>query len=282
MENKNRNICVVGLGLIGGSFAYHLKNAGFKNVWGLDIHEDTLKKAEENKMIDRGFSIPDYPLSHSDIVILCLYPDKIVDFVKSHLHLFKENAILMDTGGIKRKVLQELDLKDRMDLDFIGGHPMAGNEGQGLSSASESLFLGANFILTPTGNNKEENLALIIAMLKSMGFGSISQISPEMHDEVIGYTSQLPHLIAAALINSHDNQDILRFTGNSFDEFTRIAKLNAPLWRQLILGNQDNVLRLMDSFIHEMQLLRDAVATKDSSLLESLFVACTNKKKEMK
>ncbi|NLK71429.1 MAG: prephenate dehydrogenase [Clostridiales bacterium] len=283
MENHfDKNISIVGLGVIGGSFAYHLKNSGYKNVWGIDKDMDTISEAEKTGMIDRGFVEAEYPLADSDIVIMAIYPQDTVQFIKKFMHIFKHDAIIMDTSGIKRNIVYQIQDIIREDIDFIGGHPMAGNEGIGIHSASKTLFNNANFILTPTSKNKEDNIIELKALLKNMGFGKISEITPEKHDAVIGYTSQLPHTIAAAIINSNDDMDILRFTGNSFGEFTRIAKMNAPLWTQLIMENKDNMIPLIDAFIAEMNTIRNVLASENADSLRTIFETCTKKKGEMK
>ncbi len=281
MNVNHLNISIVGLGVIGGSFAYHLNKLNFNNIWGIDKNLDTLQKAEADNMIEKGFDNPQYPIAHSDIVILCIYPGNIVNFIQEYMYHFKSGAIIMDASGIKSKIMDQINI-ERDDIDFVGGHPMAGNEGIGITSASKTLFNNANFIITPTENNKAESISLLTEILKEMGFGKISQVTPQMHDEMIGYTSQLPHIIAASIINCHDNEDILRFTGNSFGEFTRIAKMNAPLWTDLIIGNKDNILHLIDAFIGEMDQVRTAIAQENKSMLEEIFSNCTRKKEEMK
>lgn len=284
MEDLDFNVSVVGLGVIGGSLAYRLKKLNIKNVWGIDQDRSTLSEAEKRNMIDKGFHSPEpeYPLQNSDIVILSVYPHSSIEFIKKNMQFFKTGAIILDTVGVKRSIVSEINDIIRKDIDFIGGHPMAGNEGKGILSASEKLFNNANFLLTPIHNNKKENIQKIERLLIAMGFGRISKITPEKHDEMIGYTSQLPHIIAASLINCNDNMDVLRFTGNSFGEFTRIAKMNAPLWAQLIMENGDNVIGLIDAFMKEMMKIRNTVSERDLDLLEDIFKACTKKKEEMK
>lgn len=282
MEDFNFNISVVGLGVIGGSIAYALRNTSAQNIWGIDNDRNTLAEAKKNQMIDQGFELPKQPLSKSDIVILSIYPKDCITFIARNMNAFKSGCIILDTSGIKRSIVSEIESIIRDDIDFIGGHPMAGNEGKGVHCANKSLFKNANFLLTPSHNNREKNILTIETLLKAMGFGKISKISPEKHDEMIGYTSQLPHIIAASLINCNDNMDITRFTGNSFDEFTRIAKMNAPLWAQLIMGNRDNIIPLMDAFISELIRIKDTLSDEDMSQLESIFRSCTIKKKEMR
>lgn len=281
MNVNHLNISIVGLGVIGGSFAYHLNRLNFNNIWGIDKNKDTLQKAEEDGMIDKGFDDPRHPLEHSDIVIICIYPGSILNFMEQYMGHFKTGAVIMDASGIKSKIINEIKI-DRDDIDFVGGHPMAGNEGIGINSASKTLFNNANFIITPAERNSEENITLLTEILKEMGFGKISQVTPQQHDEMIGYTSQLPHVIAASIINCHDNNDILRFTGNSFGEFTRIAKMNAPLWADLILGNKDNMAALIDSFINEMNQIKTAIESENKPMLEEIFSSSTRRKEEMK
>jgi len=213
---------------------------------------------------------------------MAIYPRSTAEFISKYMSVLKPGTIIMDTSGIKRSIVKEVQSFIRKDIDYIGGHPMAGNEGKGVDSASETLFDGANFLLTPSSINKEKNIRIIESLLKSVGFGKISKVSPEKHDKLIGYTSQLPHLIAASLINCNKEKDVLRFTGNSFGEFTRIAKMNAPLWSQLIMDNRDQLLPLIDAFMDEMVDLRKALSSQNIKNLESIFSVCTKKKEEMK
>ncbi len=282
MEEYDFNISIVGLGVIGGSFAYKLKKLDIKNVWGIDKSRETLFKAKKNNMIDEGFTEPEYPLSNSDVVVLAIYPHDTAAFMSKHMSILKPGTIVMDTSGIKRGIVKEVQTFIRKDIEYIGGHPMAGNEGKGVDAASETLFDGANFLLTPSSINSEAHIQKIETLLKAVGFGKISRVSPEKHDRIIGYTSQMPHLIAASLINCNEEKDVLRFTGNSFGEFTRIAKMNAPLWAQLIMENRDHLMPLMDAFMNEMDEIRKALSSQDIERLKTIFNTCTKKKEEMK
>ena len=156
MDCTDFNITIVGLGLIGGSFAMALRNLNPKNIWAIDIDKETLRVAEKMNIIDKGYLSPEIPLSNSDIVILAVYPQKTINFVKNNMNLFKSGAVITDTAGIKSNLIHEIMPVLRGDLDFIGGHPMAGKEESGLKAASKDMFKNANYIITPINGNKEE------------------------------------------------------------------------------------------------------------------------------
>lgn len=264
-------ITVVGLGLIGGSIAMALRKCSPKKIWAVDIDKDTLHQAWEQGIIDGGFTDGSEPLKKSDLVIISLYPDRTIGFVKEHMEDFKENAIITDTAGIKKKVIGEIWAFLREDLDFVGGHPLAGREGSGFCQASADIFQGANYLLTPAQSNKKESLGFVEKMIKTIGCKDPIYMKPEEHDRIIALTSQLPHVIAASLVNCSLLEDTGALIGGSFRDATRVARMNVDLWTELLLENRENILTQMEVFIDNITSMKQMLVNEDRDCLDELL-----------
>jgi len=276
------NITIVGLGLIGGSFAMALRELNPKNIWAIDIDEDALKVAEKMNIIDKGYTIPEIPLSNSDIVIIAVYPQKTIDFVISNMNLFKSGAVITDTAGIKSDLIHEIMPLLRKDLDFIGGHPMAGKEESGLKAASKDMFKNANYILTPINGNKEENIHLVTDIVRGMGCKRVVHLTPKEHDDIIAYTSQLPHVIAVSLIDSNSSGiGMSQFIGGGFKDTTRVATINVELWPELLLYNKKNIISKIEDFEKNIKEIKTAIINNDEIFLKNRFESATKKRKEI-
>jgi len=265
------NITIVGLGLIGGSFAMALKELNPKNLWGVDIDEDIIKTAEETGIIDKGYLKPQAPLENSDIVIICIYPNMTIKFIRDNMNCFKTGAIITDTAGIKDKLVREINSFLREDLDFIAGHPMAGREYKGLEFASKDMFADASYIITPTYRNNKENIDIVEDIVKKIGFRDVVKISPEEHDKIMALTSQLPHIIATALINGSNEYDINRFIAGSFKDATRVARINSQLWTELLIDNRKNILAQIENFEYSLREIKRAIISNERETLKSIF-----------
>jgi prephenate dehydrogenase len=269
---ENLNITIVGLGLIGGTYALALKNLNPKNIWAVDIDEAALKKAEKIGMIDKGYLDASTPLQKSDLVIVCLYPNTIKSFIQKNSGNFKSGAVLTDVAGVKNHLIDEVNKLLPHDVDFVFGHPMAGREKKGLEFADANIFKGANYIITPNSRNKEENIKLIKDIARGIGFKNISLISPEKHDDVISFTSQLTHAIAVALVNSDDNvSETNRFIGDSYRDLTRIAKINSERWSELFMVKRKNLIDKIEKFEAKIDLIKKALEEEDYKTLLSEF-----------
>ena len=279
MEISKLNITIVGLGLIGGTYAEAIKRLNPKNLWAVDIDKDSLKFAEDKKIIDKGFINGVIPLSESDIVIMAVYPELTKKFISENMNYFKRGAIITDSAGIKENLIKEINSMLRDDLDFIGGHPMAGRETSGVRSASAEIFKDANYIITPTDRNKKENLEIIEDLVKQIGFKNIVEIDPRKHDETIAFTSQLPHVIAITLMNCNHIDNVNSFTGGSFNDVTRIAKINPSLWSELMIENSEHMISQIDLFQRYMDNIKSAIKNGDYEVLNDILKE-SNKRKE--
>jgi len=256
-------ITIVGLGLIGGSYAMAFRKLNPKKIWAIDIDRDILEQAENKGIIDGGFIETESVLKRSDLVILCVYPESTVQFIEANLDYFKPGAVLTDTAGIKEKLVDQIQGFIRDDLDFIGGHPLAGKECSGFAHASSDILRGANYLLTPTPKNNKANILLMEQMVNALGCREAICMSPAKHDEIIALTSQLPHLIATALINSSEYENTGNLVGGSFKDATRVAKMNVELWSELFLENKKNILTQIDQFLENICQLKTTLQEED-------------------
>ncbi|AIY81347.1 prephenate dehydrogenase [Clostridium botulinum] len=275
-------VVIVGLGVIGGSFAMALKDAGYKDVYGIDNDKETLLKAEKLNLIRRGYIDGNEILKDADLIIISIYPKLVKDFIKNNIDNFKYGAVITDATGIKKMFINDIVNILPSNIDFVFGHPMAGREKKGIDFASSDVFKGANYILTPTSKNKEENLKLVENLAYEIGFKRVKRISPEFHDEMIGFTSQLPHSLAVALVNSDlEGRDTGSFIGDSYRDLTRIANINEDLWSELFLGNKENLLKSIESFECELDKIKDAIKDDDKESLKKLFIKSTKRREKL-
>lgn len=270
-------IAIVGLGVIGGSFAEALKTAGYTNVYGIDNDQSTLDTAMEMGIINAGFLNGEDILPAIDLTIMALYPKTAVNFMKANHEYFKPGSVLMDTTGIKEAFMAEIAPFAPEGLELVYTHPMAGRENRGIAFAQGSIFQGANFLVTPTAENKEETLEMVEQLAKDLGFAQINRVSAAFHDQMISFTSQLPHAIAISLMNSdHEKRETGRFTGDSYPELTRIAKINEDLWSELFIDNKDYLLQSIQDFESQLDLVKTAIEEEDSEQLKALFRKSTS------
>lgn len=281
----NINITVIGLGLIGGSYAMAFKEINNGHVWGVDTNENTLKKAAHMKIIDEGYcdSSAHIPIEKSDVIIIAVYPQAAVNIIEKNAKSFKKEAIITDVLGIKGNNINIIQsILNGYDVEFIGGHPMAGKESSGFEYASKDIFKGANYILTPTEKNKKTTIDYMEDLIRAIGFENISIVTPEKHDKLIAVTSQLPHVIALSLINSKGvDKNIKNFVGGSFKDESRVASINPELWCELFLSNKDNLLKSIDEFQESIADIKEAIEDDDSERLKTIMKNAAVKKGEL-
>lgn len=279
------NITIVGLGVIGGSYGLSLKEANLGKVWGIDVNESTLRKAESLNIIEEGFNInEDYShiIKKSNIIVLCIYPNLVKDFIIKHRNDFSEGAIITDATGIKSLFVNEILEILPNGVDFVFAHPMAGREKKGIDYASKEVFKGANFIITPTDKNQPESIKIIEDLAYKMGFRTVKMVSPEEHDLIISHTSQLPHALAVSLINSDNlHVDTGKFIGDSYRELTRIANINGELWSELFLGNKENLLSRIEAFEEQLNLMKKYLNEDNRDGLIEIFRESTLRREKL-
>ena len=277
--DKNKKILVVGLGLIGGSYAAALSRNGFE-VGAVDRDPDAIGYALEAGYM-RHCSVTDDPdyIGGFDIVVFALYPSVLLDWVEKNARFFKKGALITDVTGVKSGIVFRVQELLPPGTEFVGAHPMAGREVSGVTNASPDLFCGANFIVTPTPANTEEAIRLCEDLGRELGSGTVSRLSPAEHDEMIGFLSQLTHCIAVALMSCKESRHLVDYTGDSFRDLTRIAKINENMWSELFLMNRDELLSQMDLFLEHFTILRNALERGDAETMKSMMRLSTERRR---
>ena len=276
--SKNTKILIVGLGVIGGGYAAALTERGYE-VKCITKDQDDVDYALERGMIAYGSTEVSAELvGEADLVIFALYPSVFIDWVKKYQHLFKKNAVITDVTGVKESVVYDVQSLLREDVEFISAHPMAGRERSGVEYSDPAVFKGANYIITPTDKNTDEAIELCRALGEELGFARISVLSPKEHDEMIAFLSQLTHCIAVTLMTCNTSDGLEKYTGDSFRDLTRIAKINDAMWSELFLMNKGALLSEMDSFISEFERLRSMIECDDREGMRSMMRQSTSRR----
>ena len=249
---SEKNILIVGLGLMGGSYAKGLSRLGF-HVEAIDSRQASIDYAVEHGIIEKGYAYPDETaIRKADVMIFALYPELLLEWIEAQKHLFKYGLLITDVTGVKSCLVYDVQKALRDDVEYVPSHPMAGREVYGVENADDGIFRGANFIVAPTSKNTEAGIEWCKSLGKILGFRKISVLTPEEHDEMIGFVSQLTHIIAVSLMTCNDNTHLVDYTGDSFRDLTRIASINENMWAELFLLNRDYLVKHLDSFTKEL------------------------------
>lgn len=278
MIDKHKKILIVGLGLLGGSYASALTHKGYE-VGAIDIQKSTIDYALEKGMIAHGDIVvqPTY-VGQFDIIIFALYPHIFVEWIKQYQPYIKPHAILTDVTGIKVWLIDQLKNLLRADVEYIGAHPMAGKEVYGVEHSDENMFKGANYIITPTEDSTPEAIEVAKSIGELLEFQHIQFLSPSSHDEMIGFLSQLTHCIAISLMTCKESTHLVEYTGDSFRDLTRIAKINESMWSELFLLNKEELLAQMDLFLKQFSQLKEALAHEDIEEMKAMMRLSTDRR----
>ena len=272
------NILIVGLGVIGGGYASALSRRGYR-VRCITKEQKDIDYALERGMIFSGSTEVDpCVVGEADLVIFALYPKIFVDWIERYQHLFKSGALITDVTGVKSSIVSTVQSRLRDDVEFIAAHPMAGRERSGVEYSDDRVFQGANYIITPTEKNTPQAIAVCRALGEVLGFARITELTPEAHDEMIAFLSQLTHCIAITLMTCNDSPSMEKYTGDSFRDLTRIAKINDEMWSELFLLNRDALLRQMECFSAEFDRLREMLVTGDREGMRNMMRASTERR----
>ena len=267
---KKHKILIIGLGLIGGSYAEALTSWGFE-VGAITKDRDSIDFALKKGIIQSGISFVEKEyVQMFDIVIFALYPKIFVEWIETYQSYFKDGTLITDVTGVKSEIVFKIQALLKDTVEFVPAHPMAGKEVYGVENSDKKIFQGANFIITPTSKNTTTAIDTIVEMGKILGFKNISILTPEKHDEMIGFLSQLTHCIAITLMTCKDSKHLVEYTGDSFRDLTRIAKINEQMWSELFLMNKNELLSQMDLFLQEFEKLRDALAREDAETIKKM------------
>lgn len=275
---KRPVVTIIGLGVVGGSYAGALSAAGY-TVYGVARTTGTIAKAKERGMIEDGGTDAAPFVAKSDVVVIALYPGQVAAELRALAPHLRPGTVVTDVAGIKSLIQKEVEEALPEGVEFVFAHPMAGREKRGIDYADPAVLRGANFILVRGANTSQSAMETVRKLAEDMGFGRIVEVSAQRHDEIIGFVSQLPHAIAVALVNSdEESAETEKFIGDSFRDLTRIASINETLWSELFLGNRDNLIRSIDDFTRQLNAIRDALAAGDKDALEALFKSSTERR----
>ena len=275
-----RRFTIIGLGLIGGSMALALKGFQDFEIWGVDVSQPTLRFAREHGVGDVVTEDADLAIGEADVVMLCLHPQGILDFLARNKDKFKPGCLVTDVCGVKRAVMEQAQCLPA-GVDFIGCHPMAGTEFSGVEHAFGEMFQGSHLILTPREGNSPDHLALMEALGRHIGCQDVVKTSPERHDAILAYTSQMMHIIALSVCDDPDLFACKGYEGSSFRGCTRVAALDVGLWTQLFSLNAPALVDYLDSLMEHLQSYRDVLASGDRRALAAKLTVSSTRKRKM-
>ena len=276
--DTSKRILIVGLGLLGGSYARVLKRFGF-HISAITKEQSSIDFALKEKIIDRGsVEVDSRIVGEADLVIFALYPHVFVEWIEENQGLLKSGALITDVTGVKRSIVYKIQEMLRPDVEFIAAHPMAGREVSGVENSTDRLFVGANYIVTPTEKNTPEAIHTCLELGRLLGFSNVTTLSPEEHDEMIGFLSQLTHCIAITLMTCNDKENMEKFTGDSFRDLTRIARINDLMWSELFVSNKDVLLEQMNMFIGKFNELKAMLESDDIDGMRAMMRHSTERR----
>ena len=274
----SKKILIVGLGLLGGSYAKVLKRFGF-HISAITLDQSSIDYAIKENIIDEGSTeLDERMIGEADLVIFALYPHVFVEWIEKNQWLLKSGALITDVTGVKRSIVYQIQDMLRPDVEFVAAHPMAGREVSGVENSTDRMFIGANYIVTPTEKNTPEAIQTCIELGRLLGFSNVTTLSPEEHDEMIGFLSQLTHCIAITLMTCNDKENMEKFTGDSFRDLTRIARINDLMWSELFVANKDVLLEQMDMFINKFNDLKAMLQIEDIDGMRAMMRHSTERR----
>lgn len=278
--NKNTRFLIVGLGLLGGSYARGLTGKGYY-VEAITKDKKDCDFALEHEIVKRCTTEVDKEMiRQADVIIFALYPDVFVKWIEEYGELIKPGTVITDVTGVKGCIVDKIQNMLPSMVEFISAHPMAGKEVYGIENSDERIFYGANYVVVPTNRNTDEGVEACKRIGEILGFGRISEISPEGHDEMIGFVSQLTHCIAVSLMNCYEHQQLEKYTGDSFRDLTRIAKINENMWSELFMLNKQALLEQFDVFEKNFSKLHQCLKDDDCEGMKEMMRISTQRRKQ--
>lgn len=271
-------ILIVGLGLLGGSYAKALKRFGF-HISAITKEQSSIDFALKENMIDEGSTeLDERMIGGADLVIFALYPHVFVEWIEQNQHLLKSGALITDVTGVKGSIVYKIQRMLRADVEYVAAHPMAGREVSGVENSTDKMFAGANYIVTPTEKNTPEAIQTCVELGRLLGFSNVATLSPEEHDEMIGFLSQLTHCIAITLMTCNDKEDMENYTGDSFRDLTRIARINDLMWSELFVANKEALLKQMNLFLDQFVELKNMLETENIDGMRAMMRRSTERR----
>ncbi len=269
---RDLTFAIVGLGLIGGSYAKALRNLKVRKILGMDISHGIARACLNANMIDEVIEADGSNLKEADVIICSVYPEAIVGFVRQNVQNFAEGMLMTDATGVKGTMPHDIQALLPESCEFISGHPMAGRQGSGLGMSDAAIFNNSNYIIVPTEKNSPEAVRWLEEFAKALGCARSVKVSTEDHDKIIAYTSDLPHITAVALVNSASyNENTQYFIAGGFRDATRVADINPDLWSDLFLSNRANVIAEIENYQKQLERWKNAIEDNDRETLKEIM-----------
>lgn len=269
---RDLTFAIVGLGLIGGSYAKALRNLKVRKILGMDISHGIARACLNANMIDEVIEADGSNLKEADVIICSVYPEAIVGFVRQNVQNFAEGMLMTDATGVKGTMPHDIQALLPESCEFISGHPMAGRQGSGLGMSDAAIFNNSNYIIVPTEKNSPEAVHWLEEFAKALGCARSVKVSTEDHDKIIAYTSDLPHITAVALVNSASyNENTQYFIAGGFRDATRVADINPDLWSDLFLSNRANVIAEIENYQNQLERWKKAIEDNDREALKEIM-----------
>lgn len=276
--SKDSKVLIVGLGLIGGSYAQALTDKGYY-VGAVARRKETIDYALNKGLIASGATeVTREYISQFDVIVFALYPKVFIEWIEKYQDYIKDGALLTDVTGVKRSVVYDVQSMLKDTVEFIGAHPMAGKEVYGVENSDKAIFKNANYIVTPTDKNSPEATNACMELGRELGFKTVTTLNPEQHDEMIGFLSQLTHCIAVSLMCCKESEHLVDYTGDSFRDLTRIAKINDAMWSELFMLNKDELVKQMDLFIDKFKDLKSAIENDNLEKMREMMRLSTKRR----
>ena len=273
------NILICGLGLIGASLAKTLKKNTNHTVLGWNRTESVTEKALRDGVIDKTGDI-DSLMAEADITFVNFYPEAIVPFILEHKNSFKKDSVVTDSCGIKTKICRAME-KEKLDFYFIGAHPMAGREVGGYDNSLDNLYDNASFIVTPVDGTPRNKVDALVGLAESMGFARTVVTTPEHHDEMIAFTSQIAHVLACSYVLSPLAPSHAGYSAGSYRDVSRVARINADMWADLFIDNKEALVKEIDDLVSNLMQFKYNIVNEDSTALKDLMNRANKIKEEI-
>jgi len=265
---SEKKVAVVGIGLMGGSVLKALKTDPDRPalVAALDIDPEVLRQVKEAELADIATASPEEALKDADLVVLALYPKRAIAFVDAFAEYLKPGAVVTDICGVKREIAANIIPLLPQDVSFVGGHPMAGREHKGFACSVPDLFLGCKYIIT---GGDPQAVSMVEAFADILGAGKVVLASPDNHDEMIAYTSQLPHVLSVAYMLTAGERGVEDFSAGSFRDLTRVAMINDEMWSELFLENKDKLMAEIETLKQGLETFENLLAEDNRDEMQS-------------
>ncbi|MBQ7862509.1 MAG: prephenate dehydrogenase [Clostridia bacterium] len=278
--NKSTKFLIVGLGLLGGSYTRGLTEKGYY-VEAITKNKEDCDFAIEHEMVKKcSCEVDSEMIKNADVIIFALYPDVFVSWIEEHGAQIRPGTLITDVTGVKGCIVDKIQNMLPPLVEFISAHPMAGREVYGIKNSDERIFYGANYLVVPTQRNTDEGIEACKRIGEILGFGRISEISPEGHDEMIGFVSQLTHFIAVSLMNCYEHERLERYTADSFRDLTRIANINETMWSELFLMNKPALLEQIELFQKNFSQLHEYLKNDDVDGMKRMMITSTERRRK--